>query len=414
MLVANLVYPIYRSLRQNSGLAVLSVVLAFGVWIVVTEAENPETTQVLQNVDIPVEPIDVPSDVAVDSIDPATVRVRVRVEEDVVDTLTAADFEATVDLQGFAVGDYERPVAVRALTSRGGLRVEEVIPSEVSVSIVALSTVVVDVVIDAQGEPPPGFSLVQVQPEEETVLVSGPASRVNTVTQATATLNIAGRSETFEQSVRLEARDERGLLVTGVSLNPALVAVSVEIAQETFSRPVVVSPIIVGEPADGYRIVSVSVDPPTVTITGPEELIESEESIETEAINIDGQNNDVQRTVSLVAPTEVDVIPEGTRVTVTIEIGPREGDITIRVPLSVENVPSGLTVSGTLPMVEVTLGTEGPGLVLDPSEVIASVDLEDASAGTVQVNVEVSAPEGFTVAEGGVSPAQVTITLAES
>jgi YbbR domain-containing protein len=133
-----LVAPVLRSFRQNSGLAVLSVVLAFGVWIVVSNAENPETTRVVP-VDIPVEPVNVESDVAVDSLVPAVIQVRVRVEEDVLDTLTAADFEATVDLQGLNVGEFSLDVEVRPLTGRGGLRIEDVLPAATEVTIVQLA-----------------------------------------------------------------------------------------------------------------------------------------------------------------------------------------------------------------------------------------------------------------------------------
>ena len=42
-----LVRPTVRSLRDNKGLAALSVVLAFGLWIFVTDAENPTRTRVV-------------------------------------------------------------------------------------------------------------------------------------------------------------------------------------------------------------------------------------------------------------------------------------------------------------------------------------------------------------------------------
>ena len=98
LVLAALLRPLARSLRENSGLAVLSVVLAFGLWIFVTDAENPTVTRVLP-IDLEVQPANVPSDVAVAN-DLATVRVRIRVSEVEFDSLTAADFEATVNLDG--------------------------------------------------------------------------------------------------------------------------------------------------------------------------------------------------------------------------------------------------------------------------------------------------------------------------
>jgi len=64
-------------------------VLAFGLWIFVTDAENPTRTRVLP-LDITAEPVNVASEVVVAN-DLAAVRVRIRVEEDVFDSLTAND-----------------------------------------------------------------------------------------------------------------------------------------------------------------------------------------------------------------------------------------------------------------------------------------------------------------------------------
>lgn len=411
VVVVNMLFSIYRSLRENSGLAVLSVVLAFGVWIIVTDAENPETTQVLNNVDIPVEPVNVEGDVAVESIDPATVRVRVRVEEDVLETLTAADFNAVLDLQGFTVGEYTRPVAVEALVGRGGLRIEEVIPPEVDVVIVDLDERQVPVVVDIAGEPPPGFRMAQPEPEVTQVTVAGPQSRTVDVTQATATIDVTSRTDTITQAVRLEPRDARGNLVTGVSVDPALVEVVVEIDQQTFSRPLVVAPDIVGQPAPGYTIESVNVEPRTVTVTGPEEYIESTDLITTESIDISGENSDFVRTVSLVAPIDVDVIPEGTQVTVSIRIRPVDGSISMSVPLQAENVGADLSVVGGLPTIEVVLTGPQPQLLeLAVSDVAATVDMSGNGEGTHEADVEIDTPNGIDVES--VSPSRVSVTIA--
>ena len=60
---AALARPVVGSLSDNRGLVALSVVLAFGLWIFVTDSENPTRTRVLP-IDISVQPINVPDDVA--------------------------------------------------------------------------------------------------------------------------------------------------------------------------------------------------------------------------------------------------------------------------------------------------------------------------------------------------------------
>src|SRR5438445_13671585 len=116
--LGSIVRPTARSLRDNKGLAALSIVLAFGLWIFVTQAESPSRTRVVAE-DIVVEPIHVADTVAVVQPMPA-VRARVTVADNVFDSLSAADFQATVDLEGLTVGDYDLTVQVQALTSRRG------------------------------------------------------------------------------------------------------------------------------------------------------------------------------------------------------------------------------------------------------------------------------------------------------
>jgi len=77
------------SVSDNSGLAVMSVVLAFALWILVTDAENPTQERVLP-VDIQVQPVNLPPDVAL-ARELQTVRLRVKVAEDVCGRLTEAD-----------------------------------------------------------------------------------------------------------------------------------------------------------------------------------------------------------------------------------------------------------------------------------------------------------------------------------
>src|SRR5438874_11339014 len=94
VVIGALLRPAAKSIRENSGLAVLSVVLAFGLWIFVTNAENPEQNHRL-GFSIPVRPVNVPPDVVVTK-DPQDVFVDVRVEENSFDGLTMVDFPATI------------------------------------------------------------------------------------------------------------------------------------------------------------------------------------------------------------------------------------------------------------------------------------------------------------------------------
>lgn len=404
-----LLKPAVRSVRDNSGLAVLSIVLAFGIWILVTEAENPTRTRVVQE-DIVVEPINVPGSVAV--VEPLpTVRVRVTVAEEVFDSLTAADFQATVDLEGLTVGEYELLVDVRALTSRGNLRVDDVLPEKRDIRLAELIGKEVPVQVNVEGEPVAGYVMSQPVTESSTVLVTGPQESVDQVSQATATINVEGATETIDQAVRLTPRNQNGILVEGVTLDQGgFMQLTIDITQQKFSRAVAITPQPTGNPADGYNVVGVSVNPTVVTIRGEEPSIAGTSSIPTRPIDITGAKADIVKTVSLDLPSGVEVAGGDTVVTVTIKISPAQGSFDFTVPITAGGLGSNVQITGQLPNVIVTVTGNVPQLrALTSADISASVDLAGKGAGTYYLPVAATLPAGVTVAR--VNPTDIDLTL---
>jgi YbbR domain-containing protein len=405
--VWTLVWPMARSVRQNAGLASVSIVLAFALWVFVTDNEDTTRSGVLP-FDVPVETVNVPGDLALAG-SPVNVRVRVQVAQDVWDTLAPADFEATVDLDDLQAGTYDLPVKVEPQTSRGNLRVIEVIPATVPVELKSLFSKSVSISVNLEAAPPPGYAAGVPEVDAETVLVTGTQDNVSRVTQAVATLDLSARTENTQQAVRLEPRDSRGFLVEGVALEPSVVNVSVTVEQVEFSRALVISPEVVGQPASGYNVVSVSSEPAVATVFGPQSFVGDAATIRTQPVDISGAEGDVVRTVSLDLPGGVSV-SGGTSVTVTVEIEPAQGRHTIAVTAVVSGLATDLSVSGPLPLIEVSLLGELPTLrELKPNDITATLNLSGLKAGTHQVKVDVSVPPGVTLA--GASPGEVSLTL---
>ena len=402
-----LAWPVANSVRDNAGLASLSVVLGFALWIFVTNTENPTRSGVLP-FDLPVEAVNVPGDLALAG-SPVNVRVKVEVADDVWNTPSMADFKGTVDLDGLQAGTYDLPVRVEQLTGRGNLRVTQVIPDTLQVELKSLFSKSVSVSVSLEGTPPPGYEASVPELEAYTVLVTGAQDRVTLVSQAVAKLDLTGHTEDLTQAVRLEARDSRGFLVEGVSLEPSVMNVSVEISQTEFSRALVISPTIAGSPADGYNVVSVSVDPAVATVFGPQSFVGEAATIRTQPVDITGVDNDVVETVALDLPADVSV-SGGTSVTVTVKVEPAEGRRTLGVTVAAVGLDPDLSISGALPLVEVTLLGELPSLQeLRPNDVAATINLSGLGAGTHEIAVAVSAPAGASVAE--VKPDKVSVTL---
>lgn len=402
-----LVRPAAKSVRENTGLAALSVVLAFGVWIVVTQADNPSRTRVVAQ-DIVVEPINIPADVAVVEPIPA-VRARVTVADSEFENLTAADFEATVDLEGLTADNYDLPVVLRNRTDRGGLRVDAVLPEKINITLAELKTKIVPVIVDVQGTPAAGYTMGTPATEAESVLVSGPADKVASVATVRAVVSVDGRTDDVDQSVRLIPRAESGELIQGVRLSPDITGIQIDIQQETFSRSVAISPRIAGAPAAGYNVTSVSVNPPNVTVSGVKSLISSITTIPTKSIDLDGATSDVIKGVSLDLPPGAEVTG-GPAVTVTVSITAAQGAFTFAVPVTAANLGDNVTITGALPTVTATLFGPLPLLQgLAPNDITATVDLSGDDPGVHRKQVKLTPPGGATIRS--VNPSEITVTL---
>ncbi len=405
VVIGALVRPAAKSVRENSGLAVLSVVLAFGLWIFVTDAENPEQTQRLP-FSIPVRPVNVPPDIVVAN-KLRDVGLDVRVEQNTFDSLTKDDFQATVDLTGFTVGPYDLKVDVETLTRRGNLRVVEVFPPNIGVELSQLISKPVPVELETRKSPPTDFELSRTKVGVETAVVSGRGDRVANVAKAVASVDVEGRTESFDTAVRLEARDQGGELVEDVDINPAVVDVSISIEQKSFSRALAVSPQLKGTPRQGYNVLGVTVEPAVVTVFGSQTFVEQAVAILTQPVDIDDATGDISRTVSLSLPTGTSV-KGGVNVTVKVKISAATGQQAFAVPITVTGLADDLKIAGNLPPVQVFLSGPLPQLLdVNPSEIKASIDLGGKDAGTHKVGIKVTAPNGLEV--GSISPQEIDV-----
>jgi YbbR domain-containing protein len=401
----------YRSLRDNKGLAAVSIVLAFGIWIAVTEADNPTRTSLVPY-DLVVEPINVPPSVAVvEPIGGAGLHLRVRVAagNDVFNSLRASDFQATVDLEGYTVGEYEKvPVHVRAFD--GNVRVESVVPETITVQLAQLTSKQVEVTPEVTGAPLSGYTMSPPELDDTSVTVSGPQADVDSVTQVVAAIDVTNISKSDDQAVRLVARDAQGTLVPGVHIDPPITNAHIDVQQQRFSRSMAVSATITGAPKEGYNVVSVSVTPATVTVRGDEAFIAGTASIPTKPLNIDGATDDVVKTVSLDLPSGAEVTGSAAVVTVTVKISPATGVYNFSVPVTARNLGDDVAVNGALPSVIVTLFGPLPQLqALSPNDIGASVDLDGDGEGVHTVKIDVIPPEGTGVTQ--TNPAEIDVTL---
>lgn len=403
------------SLTHNASLVVLSLALSLSVWLYVNDSQNPRQTDFVSG-SITVDVVNVPNGRAVLPLASDTVSVRVSAPKNVLDGLTPQDFSASIDLSGLNGNQATLPVRVKS--SRRQVQVVEVSPSTLDVTLDNLVSRTVPVQVAPLGVVPVGFDLASTSTDPTSVAVSGPQSLVQTVAAACAEVNLTDLRVAVQQTVKLKAQASHCGDISQVSLSPEDVRVNVDVTQTVFTRPFVVNPTVRGQPAPGYSVTAVSVDPQLVQVSAPLDILSAIDPVKgltTEEVNIagarggDSGSQDVTRVVKLQLPQGATASRDD--VTVQVTIAAQQGQLEFSLVPQVRGLGSGLRATLASDAVRVILAGPLPVLTaLDPTTLKASVDVSGLGPGLYLVNVTVDPPSGLSVVTIDPSPVGMAIS----
>ncbi|MDP6606208.1 MAG: CdaR family protein [Dehalococcoidia bacterium] len=397
----------WASVVRTPGLLLLSLLIGGVLWVFVTDSENPTRVDLFPAA-IEVEAANVGAGLAVANTLPV-VQVRLSAADDRWEELSSANLRAFVDLNGMQARAQEVRVSV-SVDGISGVRVVGTVPPVVTVNLEDF--VSKDVVVAARlvGAVPLGYQVAATAPEQATVRVSGPESLVELVREAVAEANVSGLTVPLQQTVDLSARGEAGGEIRGVRIDPPSLGVSVTVVQTTLSRTLPMEAPVEGEPAAGYRVASVEVEPATLVVQGTIEVLQALEVLILPSTQIEGAlTGIVTRRFPLTLPPGVRSAV-GDEATVRVTVVAVEGSLRLSVAPQALEVADGLVARFEEGAVAVVL--EGPMSVLgtlDSAQVLAFVDATDREAGAVELAVSVDVPEGVSVV--AVQPPTLSVTL---
>jgi YbbR domain-containing protein len=219
-----------------------------------------------------------------------------------------------------------------------------------------------------------------------------------------AQVDLAGMLE-GEHIIHLTERSIRlPFGVNVVKITPSILTLDLE---RTLQKVVPIHPRILGRPAPGYEVGEVAAEPADIRIAGPKSRVHEVESAFTEAVSVEGAENNVVDVVNMGLEDPLLRIQGSPRVRVAVRIQEVQERRTLDVPVT---VPEG---AGGVRPAAVRVVVEGPASLvktLDPREMRAT-----AAAGRGEAEVQVALPAshaGLAVRE--VTPARVVVRPARA
>lgn len=309
-----------KLLDNNLAAKLLSVILAVILWLQVS-GDVPQTQRSIRGVPVTVR--NIPSNLAVATIEPDTITVFVRGKGRRFASLSREDFEAQVELGGAKAGRFSY-VVERVLVPRG-VTLVDYSPAEVIVVLQPIVEREFPVQVRLHGTPQSGYRTGTVKVVPERVTVRGPEQALSQVASVVVDVSINGATTLLETSRAVQVLDSGGRPVGGVTVAPEKVSVAVPVSASTVTRTVPVRALVIGQPAAGKVVLGVTTDIQSVTVEGTEQSLIGVNEILTEAVKVDNANETLTQVVPLHTPPGVRIISGRDRVEVTVEIGRKEG-----------------------------------------------------------------------------------------
>jgi len=380
-----------RWIASNYKTFLWALALAIAVWISAVTSADPDETRTLPDA-VAVEIIGQSSNLVFGSEIPKSVEVTLRAPASVWRLIDANPqlVRVILDVSGMSSGEHTSDLQLQ-INARP-IQVVSISPQTVTFTLEPLIRKTLDIDLSIVGEVAIGYQVGEVSLQPVQISIAGAQSQVEKAARARVTVDVNGIRENFDQTLNIEILDEAGQPVTGLTLSPDSAHVILPVSQQGGYRDVAVKITVVGRVASGYRLTDLSVFPPIVTVfsNDPNLVSNLPGVIETQPLDLQNAQDDINTRLALIFPEGVSVVGEQT-VLVQAGVSAIEGSVTLaNQVIEVVGLENDLTAVVSPISVDVILS--GPLPLLDTltrQSIRATVDLTGLTAGTYQITPKV-------------------------
>jgi len=324
-----------EKITNNLGWKLLSIILAFLIWLIVVNYEDPLTTRVIG--DISVEKINeeaITSEMkAIEYREGETISVRVRGKRSVVDRMTSRDVHAYADLEKKSItGAIDIQIEVP-----DGVTVIDKMPSVMMVDLENIITVQKEIQYYMEGEPSENYVYLDPVISPNNIEIQGPESKIGLIKSVLVPVNIEGVVRDVTLYSTPQIIDDNNNIIRGLSKSITQVQIQVPIDKV---KSIDILTDLNNLAAEGYEVVDISLSQDKLRVRGDENDIDAIKNITIADIGMTQltQTTTVTANVADLLPLGIYIHNDIQSVEVVIQVEPilektveiNSGDITLR------------------------------------------------------------------------------------
>ncbi len=312
---------------------------------------------------------------------------------------------AEVDLSDIQdKGIYDLDVEVKGLAN--SVIISSMNPTTLPIEVDNVIKKEQDVVILVEGKPANDLLVISAESLEQ-VEVEGPEASIARIDKISTTADVSGLESDTTRHLEVAAYDATGNPITDLEILPNVVKAEIILGK---TKSVGVIPSTSGNPADGYIVTGMQVEPSKVLIGAKEAVLNSIETITMDPIDVSGQSKTFTKDINLTPPQGC-YFPDGSgkvKVLVSIE-SPVEKSFTID-KVSTRNLGTGL-VAAKVKDARVVVKLAGASSILNnlnTAQIEAFVDCANLGPGEHELPIQTNLSQSLIKS---ITPSKTTVII---
>lgn len=383
-----------EKLTRNTGLKILSLLLAVLLWVVILNVDDPVKTETFHN--ITVEFINKQSleekDKVFDIVKGDKIDVIVKGKRSVIEKITSADIKAVADLSLLSIVN---AVDIN-VTIPNYADVTEIVGRSVTSAKVELESIQhkqfkVDVVTN--GTVAENYYVKEKIASPNIIQISGGETVINKIGDVVVEVDVANISESLNESTIPKVYDKNGTLLDSSKLKFDYDEVNVAVnLLQTKTVPLYIE--LRGTPAYGYEYTDFEYEPKQVVIAGEKEELDKVPYISFK-YDVNNQQKDLEGEIIIedyITTEEVILIDENRSAVFKLKVEPLDSkDISFNgKDIDMRNIPEGLSAEVNLEsnVVVRIYGSTSALNKINKFSINPYINLADATVGTKIMNVQ--------------------------
>lgn len=414
--------------EKNLMVKLVCLLLSFGLWIYISNIENPIKQYTITNIPVQIVNLDVLKE---DNLTLApdqnfTISLTIQGTSTNIYSINKSQFTVVANLSNYTLKSGDNSIPVEIMNSPNNVNIKNNGVLRINIKLENITEKTMPVKSELNVTTSNSTYVKNISFSTNQITVSGPEETVNEVSKLVVRGNVTANNSTTTASFPVVAVDSSGNVVNDVVLSTNNVQTTITVEK---GKLVPIKVQTTGELRAGLTLENIIANPNTIKILGSESVLDSTDEILSEPINLNSITGNETIITNLIVPRNITLLPNENEINVDVKVsgadennsenvinGNTETTKTFEIPITIEGNLSGYTANLSSNTVTVVLkGTKKELDNLQASNLSCKVDISKLTkeGGVVSPTVDINNENNVLVDSQNPQTVDVTFTKAE-